>query len=101
MSDADARRWSEPSAEAARRTVISALGGHGFEWERVARCGEHQKIWEIAIRLDNSDAPIVFRISGSRATELRMLAVGTTVSPSCGPEDLSRGLAGVGDELPW
>jgi hypothetical protein len=101
ISEGDALRWSEPGAAAARASVASSLARHGFKWERIAQCGGSPAIWEIAIRLDEANSIVVFRISGSRATELRMLSLGVATAPPCRPEAISKGLAGVAAELPW
>lgn len=101
MADADAARWSEPEAVAMRKSLVASIVEHGFEWERIANCGGSPPVWKIAVRPDDSKTVEVFRISGSRATELRMLAVADTVTQSCVPEDRSKSLSGVGAELPW
>jgi len=98
MSLGDATRWSEPQAVAARSVVVSALS-HGFQWQRIARCGGVPSVWEIAVRPNGSTTLQVFRIAGASASELRMLAVVNTVTESCVPDDLS-GLAEVAPELP-
>jgi hypothetical protein len=100
MSETDAARWSEPEAFAARSAASADLA-HGFEWERIARCDDSPSVWEIAVRPNESKVLQVFRIAGSRATQLRMLAVTHDVISSCLPDDLSKGLAGVAAELPW
>jgi hypothetical protein len=100
MSDADARRWSDPQAASARSGASTALS-HGFEWKRVSRCGGSPPVWEVAVRPHDSKTMQVFRIAGSRATDLRMSAVSNTVTESCVADDLSKGLEGVAAELPW
>jgi hypothetical protein len=101
MADADAARWGEPDAVAMRKSEVPSTVAHGFEWERIARCDGSPPVWEIAIRPYDSKTLEVLRISGSRATELRMLGVAKTVTQSCAPEDISHDLSGVGAELPW
>lgn len=101
LAEADAARWGEPEAVAMRASAVSSIVGHGFEWERIARCGGSPPVWEIAIRPYDSKTVEVFRIGGTRATELRMLAVTDRVTRSCVPEDISKGLTGAAAELPW
>ncbi len=100
MSDAEAARWSEPNALASRRSASSILA-HGFQWERIGTCGGSPSVWEVAVQPNDSRVLQVFRIAGSKATELRMLSVSDTVTQSCISKDVSKGLTDVAAELPW
>jgi hypothetical protein len=100
ISDAEVSRWSEPESLALRKPVSSALA-HGYQWERVGACGGSPPVWEIAVRTHDSPELQVFRIAGSRATELRMLAITRAVTPSCTAKDIAEGLADVAAELPY
>jgi len=100
MAGSDARRWSAPEAFARHEALASAMEGHVFEWEHIARCGGDPPVWEVAVRLDDRKL-YVFRMSGSRATDLRMLAVVDNWTQSCPAEDIRSSLASVGSELPW
>jgi hypothetical protein len=100
MTDAEAVRWSEPAATGARNSVAAVLAKDAFDWQRIAQCGGSSPIWEIAIRPDKVKTLIVFRMSGERASELRMLAIGDTTSPSCKPEDISKSLSRIAAKLP-
>jgi hypothetical protein len=101
MSDDEAVRWSEPAAVKLRKAVAAAAEKRGFEFARVARCGGSPAVWEIGVRLNKPEKLYVFRISGSRATELRMLAVTEKPGRSCIAEDIEKDLTRVGSELPW
>lgn len=101
MPEAEAAKWSEPEAVAMRSSVAAPIEAHGFEWARIGRCGGSPPVWEIGLRPQESKVLHVFRISGSRATELRMLAVSDTATLSCVAEDISKGLMSVAAELPW
>jgi hypothetical protein len=100
MSDSEAAGLSEPEALAVRRSVASILR-NGFQWQRIGACGGSPPVWEIAFRPHDSQILQVLRIAGSRASELRMLAVSNTVTQSCLARDLSQGLTDVAAELPW
>jgi hypothetical protein len=101
MSDFEAARWSEPAAARARSAVAQDLEHHTFEWARMGRCAGSPQIWEAGVRIDGSKKLYVFRVSGSRATELRMLAVTDKWTESCAPLVVQDGLSTVGAELPW
>jgi hypothetical protein len=60
-------------------------------WPGRGQCGGSPPFWEVAIRPHDSKTIEVFRIGGTRATELRMLAVTDGVTQSCVPEDISKG----------
>ena len=100
MSEADAKRWSDPKAASAKSGAAATLS-HGFEWETVARCSGSPPVWEVALRPADAKTLQVFRIAGARATEFRMLAATNTVTDSCVADDLSTGLASIAAELPW
>jgi hypothetical protein len=101
MAGTDAARWGEPEANAMRKSAASSIVTHGFQWARIVQCNGSPPVWEIAVRPNESEKLEVFRISGSRATELRMLAVSDKVTQSCAPKDASPDLSGVAAELPW
>jgi hypothetical protein len=58
-------------------------------------------VWEIAVELSDSGKTNVFRIAGSRATELRMLSVADKRSSSCAEVEGPDGISGIGAKLPW
>jgi hypothetical protein len=58
-------------------------------------------VFEAAARLEPSQKIYVFRISGSRATELRLLAVRNAWTESCVPLEDAKGHETVRTELPW
>ena len=101
MSETDAARWGEPEAVQRRRALASSIEKHVFKYQNIVRCGGSPPVWEVAARFEEQNEPIVFRIGGSRATELRMLAISHSLTPSCQPEDVEMGMAGVAAELPW
>ena len=101
MTDSDAARWGEPEAVASREALVAAVAESFFEWERIARCGGSPQVWEVAVRINASKKLYVFRIGGTRATDLRMLAITGNPAPSCVPEDIAKSLDSVGAELPW
>ena len=100
LPDSDAARWAEPKAVSARSRAY-AVREKPFDWVRLARCGASPEVWEIAVRPHEAKTLVVFRVSGSRATELRMLSISDRVTPSCVPEDPGVALTSVGAELPW
>jgi len=99
MSDAEAARWGEPEAVEMRKTADRGIGL--FEWARIARCGGSPPVWEIGVRPVQAKKLWVFRIGGSRATELRMLSVTGKTTRSCVPVNINGNLESVGAELPW
>jgi hypothetical protein len=101
MESGDADRWSEPPAADVQKSVSGAFARHAFTWDRIARCGDTPQVWELAVRLEETNALYVFRVSGSRASELRMLSVGDRPTDSCQPAGLGKNLQAVGAELPW
>ncbi len=101
MDDAEAAQWGNAEAVAMRKRVASVVKKHGFEFERIARCDGSDPIWEVAVHVEDIDRSYVFRIGGSRATELRMLGIAGRLTPSCVAEDSGKTLASVGTELPW
>ena len=100
MTDADPKIWAEPQAVGMRATVAPAVEKHGFDWANVAHCDGSPPVWEVAVRLHDLDKIYVFRISGARATELRMVGIGEKLTQSCVPEDMTNNLTSLGSELP-
>ena len=98
-SDSDVAPWSEAAAMAGRKAAVSALKNNAFEWVRIANCGGTPELWELAIQPYQSRATIVFRIGGSRATELRMVEVTGHWTESCTAIDIHGDLSAIGAEL--
>jgi hypothetical protein len=71
------------------------------DWAHLGRCGGSPPAWEIGVRIYGSKRLYVFRIGGSRATELRMLAVTDQWTRSCAAVDIRNVLQSVGVELAW
>ena len=101
IPEPDAIRWSEPSAMAARKAVAAEIKAHGFDWINIAVCSGPPEVWEVAVRMHQTSAVYVFRIRGSKATELKMMNVARTPTPSCTSEDARDTLESIGRELPW
>jgi hypothetical protein len=101
LSYADALRWGEPEAVKMRDGIVSASEKRGFELARVARCGGSPPIWEVAVRIGDLKKSYVFRISGARATELRMLSIAASSTRSCIEAPSEQSGAIIGAELPW
>jgi len=99
MDEAEAARWSTPEAlrDHAR---IAKVFREGFDWERIAVCAGSPRVWEIAVRTGQHRS-YGFRMTGERATELRMVAVDDRQSTGCRVFDIKKSLASVGLELPW
>jgi hypothetical protein len=100
MDDSEAARWSEPEALRVHRALAPAFQHDSFKWEHIGRCAGSPPVWEIGVRLDKSKKLYVFRIRGSRATELRMLAVTDRWTQSCATVPLES-LGTLAKELPW
>jgi hypothetical protein len=101
LPDAGAVRWGEPEAAALRKAVAAALENHVFRFAQIGRCGGTPPVWEVAVRSGESPKLYVFRIGGSRAAGLRMLAITGNLTRSCIPENTASSLESVGTELPW
>jgi hypothetical protein len=101
MADADPKLWGEPQALENRTEVAAEVEKHGFEWANIAQCGGTPPLWEVALRTRESEKLYVFRISGARATELRMLNIRKDLTPSCAQQDLKTNVQSLGTELPW
>src|SRR5262249_29568710 len=79
LDDMEAKNWSTPQAAAVHSAAAKTFGG-GFDWDHVAQCSG--STWEIGIRPNESKAPVVFRVSGSTASELK-IAVTDRYSKAC------------------
>jgi hypothetical protein len=100
-TDADPKRWGESQAVEMRANLAPVIQKHGFEWSNIGRCGGFPPVWEVALRVQDLEKLYVFRISGARATELRMISIGDSLTPSCIQDDVTENLKGVSAELPW
>ena len=101
MDDAEAAQWSEPAAMQVHQAVVRAFEHRVFEWAHVGTCAGSPPVWEVAVQMDQLKKVHVFRISGSRATELRMLSVTDQWTRSCAVVDIRKDLQSVGAELAW
>lgn len=101
VSDAEAVRWGDTRALEARNSIAAQIEKHGFQLGRIARCGGTPPVWEIGVSLSDVDRVYVFRISGARATELRMIGVPDEETSGCTRDDIRNNLANVATELPW
>jgi hypothetical protein len=101
LNDSEVAWWSTPEAMAMRKFSASLIVNKGFQWERIAKCGGSPATWELAVRPNESEQILVFRIGGSKAIELRMLSVSRTTSRACVPVDMDSGMRAVGGELEW
>jgi hypothetical protein len=101
MDEAEAARWGDAAAIKVRKSVVSAMEKHAFEWQRVAHCDTSPPAWELAIRVDEPARLFVFRFRGERATDFRMLDVLTRPTESCAAVDITKGLTSIAAELPW
>jgi hypothetical protein len=101
MDDAEATRWSEPDAASQHAAISAAFAHDAFSWERIARCDGSSQVWEVGIRLAEPKTRYVFRITGSRAGELRMSSSGNDPAEFCTPLDWRKNLSAIGSELPW
>ena len=99
--DSEAVHWGETGAMGKRKEIAAGIAKHGFEWASVASCGGSPPIWEIALRPRESKDLYLLRISGSRATELRIVATADDPSRTCVQENIENGLANLARELPW
>lgn len=81
LTMADAAPVSSPQAAAMHHAL--AAKRELFHWEHVADCPGPEPSREIAVRWDKSKQPIVFRISGATAAQMRMISVSAQRSPSC------------------
>ena len=101
MDDAEAARWSEADA-AGKHAAISAVCAHDvFSRDRIARCDGSLQVWELGVRLAETNARYSFLVIGSRAGELRMGSAGKDPTESRAPLDLRRNWNAPGAELPW
>jgi hypothetical protein len=101
MDDAEAARWSESDADGKHAALAAAFAHDTFSWERIARCDGSPQVWEVGVRLAEGKTRYVFLMTGSRAGELRMRAIGEVPRESCAPLDVRKNLSGLGAELPW
>jgi hypothetical protein len=101
MDDAEAARWSEPDAAGKHAAISTAFAHDAFSWDRIARCDGSSQVWEVGIRLAEAKTRYVFRITGSRAGELRMSSSGNDPAEFCTPLDWRKNLSAIGSELPW
>jgi hypothetical protein len=76
-----------------------SLGPHSLEWGTIARCPGSPETWEVEVRDRPSQATFVFRIQGSRVSQLRMAAVKKTLDRACKP-DTTGDLVSIERELP-
>jgi hypothetical protein len=101
MDGAEAARWSEPEAEQVHPAVARAFADRYLEWAHVGRCAGSPPVWEVGVRIHGSQKLYVFRIGGSQATGLRMLAVTDQWTGACEALDIRNNLESVGAELAW
>lgn len=99
--ESEATRWSESAAAQAHSAIARQLRNGPLEWVDIRQCPGPADVWEIAVSTDAAGHPTVFRIAGSRATKLRMLAVSDKLTPSCKSIGTQNLLSTVGLELPW
>jgi hypothetical protein len=94
MDEADAARWSSPEA-AMQHHDVAASFKKGFEWEHAAACAGPTPAREIAVRWNDSKQLTVFLISGTSATEMRMLSVSDKLSPACREIDIGANMRSI------
>ena len=96
MTDANPADWATPEAVQQRAAIAAELDHGTFEWGRIAKCGGG--VWDIVVILSKADTRHAFRLSGNRASELRILAISDTPDDSCHIVD---DLTAVDTELLW
>jgi hypothetical protein len=101
LNDAEASRWSELEAERVHPKAAADFKEGLLDWESVARCAGAHAGWQVAVRLQDSGKPHVFRIGGVKATELKMLSVVDRASEPCTPVAGPEMLPTLARELPW
>ena len=94
----EASDWSATEAAQVHERVARDLRGKAYDWAGIRNCGGEPAVWEVGTKTEGSSTVNVFRISGSRAQELRMLAVGHQFEASCKPID-EDDLTSIAEEL--
>jgi hypothetical protein len=85
-----------------RTAASQAIARHGFEWKTVARCSDSSAPWEVGIKVRDTERSYFFRVSGSHASDLRMLSISEKPVGSCIHENSpEKGLEFLATELPW
>ncbi len=92
LDDAEAARWSSPQAARAHHPAAAMKGS--FTWTHVAACPDR----EIELNWGDTDKTVVFRISGTRAVDLRMESVSDHRAPSCREMDISKDISHINNE---
>jgi len=101
MTDGEAAGWSDPDAAEAHKSIHFPTSAGPVDWLGAAECGGRAPAWEVAVKVDELKKEFVFRIAGDRATELRMLAVGSGYTDGCTPVDIFKDPGSLSGELPW
>jgi len=101
LKDVNPSDYATAEAVAVRAKTDLALRKGISQWQSVARCPGAPPVLEIAIRVDKPPQNIVFRISGERASQLRMVGIAAKLTPGCNPIGVSNGLETISAELPW
>jgi hypothetical protein len=94
------RPWSGMGAVRMHSSVVAGMEGKSFAWQTVASCPGTAKTIEIGVRTE-SDNRFVFRLSGTTATNLRMVSVTDTPSTTCIPMESEAAFATLFRVLPW
>lgn len=95
LDDAEAARWSSPTASALRHEVSARLTQEFFIFRGAWNCAAAR---EIEVESNESKKLSVFRISGSTTEQMRMEAVFDRPSPGCREIDIKRDLTAVLNE---
>jgi hypothetical protein len=83
MKESDAANWGERGAARAHSIAAADFKRQSFQWTHIAACDGSPMIFEVGARIKGSGREYVFRISGSRSTDLRMLTVTHDWDPTC------------------
>jgi hypothetical protein len=96
MTDANPADWATPEAVQQRTAGAAELKGRTFEWGRIANCGNG--VWDIAVMMSRGETQRVFKISGNRASDLKILSISEAPDQTCRIVD---DIAPVSEPLLW
>ncbi len=100
MTATEAARWSPPDALKFRKEILASYKNSSILEAKIAICRDAKQTWEIGLKSPTSPTLHVVRISGTRATELRIAGVASTLSQSCATDKSPDGPT-LATELPW
>jgi hypothetical protein len=95
MEDVEAVPWASAAANLRHREMAALLRAGLFEYDGAADCEGTPRTREVAVRWSKTGRVTAFRLSGARATEMRLESVSDSISAGCRKIDIQRDIKSV------